>query len=308
MEDQYLELSWKEARNRYEGLKGFVAISAQSTPRGDQAYRASLHSSWILLTYAATQAALVNLAKVTLQVIRSVGTTPESLPEDLRKAHFKRTLSFLYAQSASDLEDEGFEDALRSLTTDEWYKYTRLTHIDGNVWPRTIREWMNRMLVEKTRLRWMDSPLGDSSETVASRLNQLVEERNEIAHGEIPENFLAPKVMCAWIGDSCTFVRQSVNTLQAHLADTFDLESQSVGELNESVKLGDTTVGLSRVGVDLSIGDHVRLYSIEKQSRIASVLSIQSKSQQLDTVKAGQTEVAITLNRKILQSTLYCVL
>lgn len=297
-----LEPAWLDSCERYDQLKEFVTSSASSIPRGDARYRANLYSSWILLTYAATEAALQEQGRACLRVIGSLIDTPADLPPLLMKKHHQRTLEHLSGLASADDQDDDFMDAISSINSHGWTRFTRLTSIDRNVWPNVVKEWLRRLDVDESRLKWMEEPFIDDSETASSRLKTLVSERNSIAHGLVPDNFVDAEIMCKWIDDSRAFVKQVVATLQAHLVTMLKISLDHLGEIDKSVSLGNSTVAFLRLSFEMRDGAHVSLVAPDGGCHIATVRSMQSNDVSLSYAPAGQERIAVTLSREIRES------
>ncbi|WIY02810.1 MAE_28990/MAE_18760 family HEPN-like nuclease [Amycolatopsis mongoliensis] len=310
MGDRYIEEAWRASAERFDQLKLYVNASFETIPRGDVDYRVNLYSSWILLAYAATEAAFTKLGNASLQTLKVAAGVPGDLPPQLMAAHQKRTLAYLSAQATSERKDSNFQDAISHLDSVRWAEFSRLTAIDRNVWSDVIREWCDRLMVAEAKISWMKAPFGDSSESAASRLDKLVSERNSIAHGEVPENLLGADLMCGWIDDARSFFERCICAMQAHFVERFGtFDCRHLGEVDEKVTLGPSTVAIKKLDVAVSVGDHVCLVPVgDGAPRVGSIISIQSEGVSLQAVEIGRERVAIGLSRQVRANSLFEVL
>lgn len=306
MLDQHLEAARLESVRRFAALRSFIVESANRTERGDTSFRVSQYSGWVLLAYAATEAAITSLGKAAMLALSDAASTPDGLPPAVRFEHRARMLRHLSVDAGKNGDTPAFLTALRSLDANDWARYSPLMRVDGNVWPDTIRELLGRIGADAP---WMSHPTLSGTESASSRLGALVEERNQIAHGQLPEDLLSASLMCVWVEDVEHFVRLTFATSQARIAEMFiDLALDSIGVIDDAAPaMSAETVPLARVDAELRPGDHVLIVTdgSPRGVKVGQVASLQSDGVVLEEARPGDARVAVTLNRDASGCALY---
>lgn len=294
-----LESAWVDSRKRFGTLEAFINTSDELAPKSNVEFRGALYSSWVLLTYAAMEAGINSLGSACLRIIGRVAPTPADLPADLLGEHRLRSINYLAGLANAKRQNADFAATLSSLDTIGWHERSRLMTIDGNVWPDSVREWMGRIGVDSPELKWLTDPSERDSETLESRIRQLISERNQLAHGGRPDNLLRASLMCEWLGDARLFVRRSGQVMQRQLANLLDLPLNLLGEVDTAVSLGNSTVGIAKLWGAVAVGDHLLLREVGVGIKSCNVVSLQRNHQDLSAAAPGSTQVAVTVDRRV---------
>ncbi|WP_273654476.1 MAE_28990/MAE_18760 family HEPN-like nuclease [Cellulomonas fimi] len=300
MAQSVLWTSWLDSRSRYESLKFFVKASdGNRVFPTDVTYAMHLYSSWVLLAYAATEAAVVDFGRAIIECLGEAAADPSMLPAPVRVEHYTRMLRDLGLRAKDEGADASFSDLLRSVDGESWADTTILMRLERNVWPETIKEWLGRIGLAGEKLRWMSQPIGASAETAASRLTKLVEERNDIAHGALPTQILTADLMCDWIDEIAAIVGEIAASLQRHLASEYpNLLVAPIGQLDPNPpRLSDETIAMLEVGVTLKSGSALLLRSSEGAVHFVTVKSLQIDGVAMEEVAAKSNRVAVTVSR-----------
>lgn len=304
-----MEAAWRESVARFQHLRDFVASSSGSAPRGDAAYRVSLYSSWVLLTYAAAEAVIVGQSAACLRVLKVGAPEPKDLPDDLLAQHRRKTIRALLNR----VDDEGagagqpdFGEALRAIDDSNWTMSSRLMHLGRNVSPDAVRAWLN---VIGASAKWMEKAVDDGTETFDSRLAALVRERNDIAHGRPPSQVKSSEVHLAWIDDTERFFEQVVDAAREALLTRFpSVPLVSIGALDASPpSLSDYTAAIERLDADIEVGAKLCFRDSAGNVRVSPVKSLQTGGVGHQQVAAGTQHVAVTLGTKPQGADLYLV-
>lgn len=299
MSSRDLEDSWAGSRLQFDALNAFVNASDALAPAGDVSYRSALYSSWVLLTYAATEAGIDGLGKACMNIFGREAPNPGLLPPEIMNEHRMRSLNHLAGLASARQQDAEFAKSLSVLDAAGWHERSRLLALDQNVWPDSVREWMYRIGVAKERVRWMSEPSDEHSDTLESRIRELIFERNLIAHGGRPDNLLSAALMCAWLADARRFVERVGRVLQCHVADLLHLTLERVGDVDPTVTLGNSTVAILELRSTVAVGDHLLLTGSDAETKSCLVVSLQNHGQELVSAVSGLTSVAITVDRRV---------
>jgi len=306
-----IERTWQEACVRFGELESFISISNKSAPAGQLSYSRELYSSWILMAYAAHESAIKSYGQAAMKVLARVAPTPDQLPEAMAEAHQKRTLQ-LANEIASKNANRGDQRVdlgthFRTAYTREWAITSVLMRLDRNAWANNIRELLKRVEVEDSAFSWLREPWEHGSETLESRVDALVRERNLIAHGDRPDSLLSEDVMRDWIAEVKEFSRRVKCILQARLATSFAaLLDEELGDLDPfGPKMAVETVALILTHRDLAVSDHVLLLHEDGRIAAAYIKSIQSAGTARERVSKGSARIAVTLNTAAAGCRLY---
>lgn len=139
----------------------------------------------------------------------------------------------------------------------------------------------------------------EQSETIESRIRQLISERNRLAHGGQPDNLLSAALMCSWLDEAGRFVERVARVLQCHIADLLDLNLDPIGMVDPVVSLGRTTVAIAELRANVSIGDHLFLRGVKGGTKSCVVVSLQRQDEELTSAPTGLTAVAVTVDKRI---------
>lgn len=299
-----LESSRLESRGRFDALANFVRLSDSISPQGDVDYRGAIYSSWVLLAYAATEAGIVGLGRAVLRLLGRISPMPNMLPASILGEHRIRSLKHLARLVEDETQQAEFAAAFRGFDAQGWHERSRLMHVDHNVWPDTVRELLGRLHVPSGSLSWMNEAETGGSETLSSRVAELIRERNALAHGGRPDNLLSSELMCQRVGDALRYVEQAAITLQCHLSDLLTLAPVGIGQVDHALQLGTHTVPVVRLDFAISVGDHLLIGGISTGTKSCIVQSLQCDGQALTRAPAGAERVSITVSREIHGGTL----
>ncbi|WP_144877527.1 HEPN domain-containing protein [Microbacterium sp. 1.5R] len=287
--------------NRFTRRADYVAHSRD----GAAEFASDVYASWVLLTYAAYEASIQALGKAAVQHLGEFSSSLSDLPDLVREAHIERTVrrasDALSRNKHGASDDPGsVEEILRGAVGPAWADESSLLRLDRNAWSDNVKELLRRVGVGDPEMEWMRQPFGPSTETLESQVDRLVQERNDLAHGDLPTEIRSPELMIDQISAVQEFVRQSYYCLMMMCASAFPSSlSKELGVVNEAppVSLAETTVGYLAISTAVRVGDFVPTVSDEGQLRLTRVVSIQCSSESLEVVEPGREHVAVTFSR-----------
>ncbi|WP_163013723.1 HEPN domain-containing protein [Streptomyces sp. S1] len=297
----YLNAAWRRCSERFDEVASFIDVSAAAIRMSsDPSIRSDLYGSWVLLTYASCQFALHEIGKGCMLFLGERYSNPSRMPEQVLRAHEKMSFEAVRRLSDGDLKDKALvRQALQNIYSKNWASHSPLLKIERNVWPDNVREWMKRLGINDGDLAWMSQPASDSSETYASRLSELVSERNPIAHGDSPSRLLSAPLMKDWLTECRGFMENCCMSASLHLSREHKPRLRSVGVVDRKVidKLGKSTIPILKTNVSVRVGDHVLLADRNERKKIARIESIKSSGKSHDEVPVGFEAVAFGLNK-----------
>jgi hypothetical protein len=294
-----LLVAYTEAVNRFTRRAAYVAHSRD----GAAEFASDVYASWVLLTYAAYEASIQALGKAAVQHLGEFASSLSDLPDVVREAHIERTVrraSDALSRSKHVASDDpgSVEEILRGAVGPAWADESSLLRLDRNAWSVNVKDLLRRVGVGDSEMEWMRQTFGPSTETLESQVDRLVQERNDLAHGDLPTEIRSPELMIEQISAVQEFVRQSYYCLMMVCANAFPSSlSKELGVVNEAVVLAETTVGYLAMTTAVRVGDFVPTVSDEGQLRLTRVVSIQCSSESLDVVEPGHEHVAVTFSR-----------
>lgn len=295
-----LEQAWRRADGRFAEVKYYVNASQSLSRTQGTGVIADRYGSWILLAYGACEFGLGQIGQAMLQSLAQRYPTPSRLPARIALSHRQTTLSHLSFLAAQHPNRPGFLESLSKFDGRGWSDASQLMTLPGNAWPDNVKSWLSRLGIESNYLGWMTEPnslSGQPSETLESRLSNLVQERNPIAHGQRPQNLLSPSEMVDWVEDCRRFVESCATTMQLHFASTMPFRLSKIGDIDQLLQLGSTTLPFLTTRTDLTVGQHVLLSRNRSPKRIACIQSMMSNGISSNHFSAGTSRVAVTLNK-----------
>ncbi|WP_158070800.1 HEPN domain-containing protein [Streptomyces sp. CB02460] len=297
----YLNAAWRRCSERFNEVESFIDISdAGMRMSGSPSIRSDLYGSWVLLTYASCQFALHEIGRGCMLFLGERYSNPSRMPQHVLHAHEKASFEVVRRLSDGDSSDKAqVRQALHNVYSKDWATHSSLLKIEKNVWPDNVRAWMKRLGVDDGDLEWMSQPASDASETYASRLSELVSERNPIAHGEAPSKILSAPLMKDWLAECRRFMENCCMSAALHLSREHEPRLRSVGSINRRVisQLGKSTIPILKTNVSVRVGDHVLIADRSERKRIARIDSIKSSGRSHDEVAAGHRAVAFGLSK-----------
>ncbi|MGQ4452509.1 HEPN domain-containing protein [Streptomyces griseus] len=297
----YLNSSWRRCSERFDEVESFIDASAAAIPTsGNPSIRSDLYGSWVLLTYASCQFALQEIGRGCMLFLGDRYRNPGNMPEHVLRNHEKISFEVIRRLSDGDSKDKALvRQSLREMYSKNWATHSSLLKIEKNVWPDNVREWLRRLGVSDGDMAWMSQPASASSETYASRLSELVSERNPIAHGDSPTRLLSGILMKEWLIECRAFMENCCMSVALHLSRDHKPRLRSVGPIDRKVisRLGNSTVPIAQTKVSLRVGDHVLLADRGERKRIARIESMRSDGKEFGEVPAGSVAVAVGLSK-----------
>lgn len=288
---------------RFSSFAAFISDSQASAPEGNLDYATELYSGWVLLAYAAHESALVGLGRAAMTVLARCAGTPDALPSALRDWHLRRTIAFANELSGVSAPrrltgEVTAEDVVRKAYTSAWADVSILMRLDKNAWPNNVREWLGRLGVTAEQLRWMREVYGAGSDTLESRVAELVQERNDLAHGLRPSSVRSADAMQDWVSAVMEFTRRTTEVLQVALAESLSPTLETIGERADK-SLGSNTAALVVVAQPLQVGGHLLCRGADGRVCQARIISMQCGGESLQEASPGAERIAITLNRSV---------
>lgn len=305
--EKFLEIAWASICERFDSLVQFINTSGDGIPEGDLTYARSLYSSWVLLTYASLEGAIDSLGTAVMRVLAEVARTPDHLPEMLKKHHLARTLLLAQeleggtARGRKIPEEITAESLLREAFTEEWWANSVLMRLDKNAWSNNAKEWLERVGAKTEELSWMNDPWeAGGSERRSSLIDTLVRERNDLAHGETPDNLVSSDLMIARVEAVRDFLQFSKTSLQISLLSSFEsLQRSALGRIDKGQDLGRSTFAFEELYSMAKVDEVLVLRTSTSTYVPARIKSIQCNGNDLQQVEAGAVRVAITINRDV---------
>ncbi|MFE7546819.1 HEPN domain-containing protein [Streptomyces gardneri] len=298
----YLNAAWRRCSERFDEVASFIDVSAAAIRMSSNpSIRSDLYGSWVLLTYASCQFALHEIGKGCMLFLGERYSNPSRMPEQVLRAHERMSFEAVRRLSDGDSKDKALvRQALQNIYSKNWASHSPLLRIERNVWPDNVREWMKRLGINEGDLAWMSQPASDSSETYASRLSELVSERNPIAHGDSPSRLLSAPLMKDWLSECRGFMENCCMSAALHLSREHKPRLRSVGVIDRKVigRLGKSTVPILKTNVSVRVGDHILLADRHERRKIARIESIKSSGESHDEVPVGYEAVAVGLNKQ----------
>ncbi|ROQ98213.1 hypothetical protein EDE04_4740 [Streptomyces sp. 2132.2] len=296
----YLNAAWRRCSEQFDEVSTFIdASNAATRSSSSPSIRSDLYGGWVLLAYASCQFALGEIGKGCMLFLGGKYSNPNDLPESVLRAHERMSFEAVRRLSEGDREEQSqVRQALRDMYSKDWASHSSLLKIEKNVWPDNVREWLKRLGVDDGDLTWMSQPVPGSSETYASRLKELVRERNPIAHGQVPAELLSAQLMQDWLSECRGFMEHCSMTLELHLTRAHEPRLRSIGVVNRRLTLGNRTLPLLKTKHALRVGDHILLSSGRERKRIARIESIRSQGSSYGEVLAGHEAVAVGLSKE----------
>ncbi|GAA5036168.1 HEPN domain-containing protein [Microbacterium fluvii] len=307
--EQDVEGAWQDAEARFATFTAFVDESHASAPEGNLDYATELYSGWVLLAYAAHESALTGLGRAAMAVLARNAPTPDALPEVMQEWHLRRTIAFANELSGVNAPRRRagqvrLEDVVRRAYTSDWADVSILMRLDANAWPSNVREWLSRLGVSGDQLRWMKDPHGQSTDTLESRVSELVQERNDLAHGIRPTSVRSADAMREWSDAVLEFSRRVSEAIQVTLATSLKIDLKPIG-VRADEELGSNTAALATVASQICVGGHVLCKGADGRVHHGRIVSIQCDGADLAEVAGGSERVAVTLNRPVEGMVLY---
>ncbi|MEV4864056.1 HEPN domain-containing protein [Streptomyces ossamyceticus] len=295
----YLNAAWRRCSERFNEVASFIDASAVAIRTGQgPSIRSDIYGSWVLLTYASCQFALDEIGRGCMLFLGDRYANPSRMPEQVLRAHEKMSFEAVRRLSDGEAKDNALvRQALRDMYSRNWAVHSSLLKMEKNVWPDNVREWLRRLGVNDGDMAWMSQPASGSTETYASRLSELVSERNPIAHGQSPVRLLSNSLMKEWLTECRGFMENCSMTAALHLSRDHRPKLRSLGTVDRKVKLGNSTVPISKTNVSLRVGDHVLLATRTERKRVARIESIKCDGQSHSEVAVGHETVALGLSK-----------
>ncbi|MFI6250238.1 HEPN domain-containing protein [Streptomyces sp. NPDC051016] len=304
----YLNPAWRRCSMRFNEVHQFIDASGHSLRQGNgPAVRSDFYGAWVLMAYASCQYALDEIGQGCMEFLGNRHRYARSMPDAMFKNHERLTL-----ETARRMADENskkrsqIKQYLLDIYSAKWSTSSSLLKMERNVWPTNVREWLRRIGVDEGDMSWMNDPASPGApETYASRLAELVEERNPIAHGQTPYRVLSASTMKSWLTECQDFMEHCAMTVELHLSRHHVPRLARLGVLNRQLKLSNRTVPFLVLNHHVRVGDHVLLGSQSERKKIAKVTSIMSGGSTFDDLPAGHEQVAIGLNKPHQDSGVY---
>lgn len=293
----YIGPAWRRCINRFNEVTHFIDRSASASGRtGPLSFRTDLYGSWVLLTYAACQFSIDEIGRGCMLFLGKKYRHPSLMPDKVFALHQKMTLDHIRRLMEKGVENPDIKQLTRHVYSGEWSTYSQLLKLEYNVWPNVIREWLQRLGTGDGDLKWMSEPVPGKTETYESRMTDLVEERNPIAHGQSPSSILTESLMKEWVEDCSRFMERCAMTVSMRLARNFAPRLERLGTVDAKVKLSGSTVAIEELNYPISVGDHLVLSSRGVRKRIIRVESIMSDGSPHNLFPAGHQRVALGLS------------
>lgn len=222
--------------------------------------------------------------------------TPRSLPEPIRNAHLELTISHI-DRLTDPIERSAALDRIQSR---DWPKGSMLLNIDGNVWPDRIREWMKRIGICEDEYSWMSERFQDRTDTHESRMRELIQERNSLAHGERPDELKQHGVFVDLFTDCQRFVERSFETVEVSLYRHLRKAPQQIGEAAPRNLRPNSQYSLAfRVlNNDLEVGQHL-IATSRGEAKSVRVRSIMSDGRELQHAPSGTERISVTVSKPV---------
>ncbi|MFD8370659.1 HEPN domain-containing protein [Streptomyces sp. NPDC059688] len=293
---------------RFDEVRQFIDASTQALRQGQgPAVRSDFYGAWVLMTYASCQYALDEIGQGCIGFLGNRHKYARSMPDLVFKNHERLTLDTARRMTDGDAQTRSqIKQALLEIYSAKWSTNSSLLKMERNVWPSNVREWLKRIGVEERDMSWMSDPASPgASDTYSSRLAELVEERNPIAHGQSPQRVLSAATMKSWLTECEDFMENCAMTVELHLSRHHVARIARLGVLDRKLKLSNKTVPVLVLNHQVRVGDHVLLGSQSERKKVAKVTSIMSGGMAFNDLPAGHERVAIGLSKPHQGSGLY---
>ncbi|MER7766011.1 HEPN domain-containing protein [Kitasatospora sp. NPDC096140] len=295
----YLNSAWRRCSERFDEVNLFIdASSGLARTAAAPSFRSDLYGSWVLMAYAACQFSLVEIGRGTMAFLGQKYKHPASMPGNVLRAHEKMTLDGIRRLVEGDAKSQALvRQTLKDIYSSNWSTTSKLLKMDRNVWPNNVKEWLKRLGVEDSEMSWMKDTTPGTSETYESRMAELVEERNPIAHGQSPSQLLTAQLMKDWLGECREFMERCAMTVEWRLAIDHKPRLRTAGSVDKALVLGNKTVPIVQLSLPLRVGDHVLLASAGQRKKVARVEALYSNMASYQELPAGHQAVAVGLSK-----------
>jgi hypothetical protein len=272
--------------------------------RGADQHRAR-YCAIVLAMYATLEGCVRQTARLCGEHIAggAIGSF-DQLPTAIRVDHIK--LSMLIAEglsrrepSLADLPDVQAEHVVLRPFGTNWWRVSGLFLFDRNIWPETLQEKIvklggkNNLMVERSV--HFDQPF--TADPLAT-LSWLVRERNQIAHGNAPDNLLDPGMLRQLSNDLVDVAKSFAREMSILACDLGGVDAiDEVGTIETT--FGPSTLGFSMMHSDLSVDDEVWFALDDGSTRVRRVRSMQRHGASIRTATAGLGEVAVSFDRRV---------
>jgi hypothetical protein len=263
------------------------------------------YSAIVLAMYAGLEGQVRQTARLCGEHIARGGILSfDQLPLDQRILHVKDSVLIaegVMGREPSLADVDGLRDEHPSLRPfgPNWWRVSALFLFGRNIWPEALHEKV-RALGGKSdlavsRSESVDQPFtSDPLET----LRWLVRERNQIAHGNTPDNLLDPTSLRQLSGDLLDIARAFARELSIAAAGLGSLDSLArVGTIDRM--FGSSTVGLPVIEASITVGQEALVVLQDGSKRIRRVRSIQRHGESLESAAIGDSEVAVSFDRGV---------
>ncbi|MCD9594169.1 hypothetical protein LUV28_41235 [Streptomyces sp. 8ZJF_21] len=292
--------AWRRCSVRFNEVLQFIDASTQALRQGNgPSVRSDFYGAWVLLAYASCQYSLDEIGQGCMGFLGNRHRYARSMPDAVFNNHERLTLDTARRMTDGDPQTRSqIKQALLEIYSAKWSDSSSLLKLERNVWPSNVREWLKRIGVEERDMSWMNDPASSgTSETYSSRLAELVQERNPIAHGQSPQRVLSASTMKSWLAECEDFMEHCAMTVELHLSRHHVPRLARLGVLNRKLKLSNKTVALTVLNHQARVGDHVLLGSQSERKKIAKIESIMSGGKAFNDLPAGHQQVAIGLSK-----------
>ena len=297
-----LEAALYKNRERFQQLDDYICVSAENLSGIDRAHQQELYSSWVLLIYASLEAAYTQIASAALDYLAAARTPVSHWPEKLRSEHVRRTSTL-----ARDLQHgnrnytglpEGVtaEQVLSSWNSENWRDHAIFLNLEGNVWPGKVAELFKRIGIP---LNWLQDGFEETGESLSSIVSRLVDERNGIGHGGLPDSIRSREIVSDWIHAVADFAdRVGVAVIEYLLTNFFTVASSvAIGTIDRSRPVRKGSISIRHMLVPLEVGDPILVSRGESGWVRVRVRSVMSDGVALRSVSRGMERVSIRVNR-----------
>lgn len=318
--DQELHLTCERAKSRLLEISDFVQDCNAGSEDWGRRHRIPLYTSWTLLLYAALEASIKELGAASQKVLRQANLSPLDFGPRTRKIYADRILAALNASSRFDRNAasvayraplpegaDGIESIIRGAYSKDWHEVSPMFDIEGNVWSSRVEELLNRLDPPPEWLSWSREPWQEGSQSLYSIIDDLVRERNSLAHGDIPLQTKSIDDFLGLISAVSEYVIRVHETLQRILAVQVPPELHvRIGELDPAESLAPETAAFRTVDASISLGDRFLSLDLdgdyERRVRSVSIVrvkTIRSHGKTLEQVRVGSEKVAVHFNRSV---------